>query len=436
MRHLLRAIVILIAVNSWAGPPRAQGSGKKASAYEEDVIFLLEEIEKQAGQFFQPKGIDWKAAAREFRASAKKVRTDEEHLKLCARLLGRLEDGHAGIVESKVKLPDESKGRRWTGPRVLLCTLKDRVFVRASFKDAKARGIEPGMEVVKIDNRPARQWLDAKVVSMREQGEGFSTDHQALYAACHQGLADWEGTPITFDLRGLDGRAKKVTIVRSGGPNFAAIGPAFPPEGLKTLGRQSYGRTASGLGYIHLRDIPGELPDQLDAMLGEVGNAPGWILDMRANGGGGCDHEAVFGRFLASGEKWRQYTGQGKSPFTGPMVVIIDPGVRSAGETVAGMLKEDGRAYVIGEGPTAGMSSQKSTITVPSGLFTVRFSIHSNKARFNGGKGIEGIGVAPHEVVPYDPRDLASGRDTLILRAEKILREGAPRGVVPYAATK
>jgi C-terminal processing protease CtpA/Prc len=118
------------------------------------------------------------------------------------------------------------------------------------------------------------------------------------------------------------------------------------------------------------------------------------------------------------------------------MVVIIDPGVRSAGETVAGMLKEDGRAYVIGEGPTAGMSSQKSTITVPSGLFTVRFSVHSNKARFNGGKGIEGIGVAPHEVVPYDPRDLASGRDTLILRAEKILREGAPRGVVPYAATK
>ena len=61
-----------------------------------------------------------------------------------------------------------------------------------------------------------------------------------------------DGTPIAFELRALDGRAKKVTIVRSGGPNFAAIGPAFPPEGLKTLGRQSYGRTASGLGYIHL----------------------------------------------------------------------------------------------------------------------------------------------------------------------------------------
>jgi C-terminal processing protease CtpA/Prc len=118
------------------------------------------------------------------------------------------------------------------------------------------------------------------------------------------------------------------------------------------------------------------------------------------------------------------------------MVVIVDPGVRSAGETVAGMLKEDGRAYMIGEGPTAGMSSQKSTLAVPSGLFTVRFSVHSNKARFNGGKGIEGIGVPPQEVVPYDPRDLAAGRDTLILRAEKVLADGLPKGAVPYPGGK
>jgi len=73
---------------------------------------------------------------------------------------------------------------------------------------------------------------------------------------------------------------------------------------------------------------------------------------------------------------------------------------------------------------------------VPSGLFTVRFSVHSNKSRFNAGKGIEGIGVPPHEVVPYDPRDLAGGRDTLILRAEKILRDGAPKGAVPYSGGK
>jgi len=169
-------------------------------------------------------------------------------------------------------------------------------------------------------------------------------------------------------------------------------------------------------------------------MLEEIGDVPGLILDMRANGGGGCDHEAVFGRFLAPGEVWRQYTGRGSKPYTGPLVVIIDAGIRSAGETVAGMLKEDGRAYLIGDTPTAGMSSQKAILTVPSGLFTVRFSTGSNKARFNGGKGIEGIGVPPHEIVPYDPAELARGVDTLIRRAEDLLRKGLPTGAVPYRA--
>jgi C-terminal processing protease CtpA/Prc len=352
-------------------------------------------------------------------------------VKLCTRLLARLKDGHAGIAETKVKLPDESKGRRWTGPRVLLVEIGEKVHVRSAFKNAKAQRIEPGMEVVKIDGRPARQWLQDKAAAMRDQGEGYSTEHQALYAACHWGLADWEGTRIAFELSDLDGKKKSTAIVRSGGPNFAPVGPVFPPPGLKTLGRQSWGKTPGGFAYIHLRDVPADLPDQLDKMLAGLGEAPGLVLDMRANGGGGCDHEAVFGRFLAAGEKWRQYTGQGTKPFTGPMVVIIDAGVRSAGETVAGMFKEDGRAYLIGDAPTAGSSSQKATLKVPSGLFTVRFSTGSNKGRFNGGKGIEGIGVPPNEVVPYVPEELRKGVDTQLRRAEEILKGGIPE-IVPY----
>jgi C-terminal processing protease CtpA/Prc len=116
-------------------------------------------------------------------------------------------------------------------------------------------------------------------------------------------------------------------------------------------------------------------------------------------------------------------------------VVIVDAGVRSAGETLLGSFKEDGRAWMIGESATAGMSSSKKTLDLPSGMFSIYFSVHSNKARFNGGRGVEGIGVPPNEVVPYEAKDLAAGVDTLVRRADEILAK-FPADRVRYKAPR
>lgn len=103
-----------------------------------------------------------------------------------------------------------------------------------------------------------------------------------------------------------------------------------------------------------------------------------------------------------------------------------------AAATVAGMFKEDGRAYLIGDSPTAGTSSQKAEVTTPSGLFKIRFSVHTNMARANQGCGIEGIGIGPHEMLPLESQDLAKNQDTLIKRAIELLQSGFPKGVVSY----
>ena len=424
-----RRFLLCGAAAAWLTGRAAADAG--GEVYARDIDFLLAEFEKQAGHFFEAKKIDWPAVIRDFREAVKGVASDTSHLKLCQRLTAKLKDGHAGITQSKITLPNESAGRRWTGPRVHLVTIGDDVFVRLAFKDAESAGLKSGQRVTAIDGIPARQWLEQKVAKLRET-EGYSTDHQALYAACHGGLADWEGTRISFSIQSADGTEKSIFRTRNGGPNFAPIGPIFPPEGLKSLGRQSYGLTKSGLAYIHLRDVPGDLEKQLDAMLAEIGQAPGLILDLRANGGGGCDHAAVFGRFLPKAEIYDRYEGSGPNPYAGPMVVIIDAGVRSAGETVAGMFKETRRAHTIGDSPTAGMSSSKATITVPSGLLTVRFSITSNMSRYNKGKGIEGLGIPPHQLVPYLATDLAAGRDTQITTAEALLLKGTPPEEVDY----
>jgi C-terminal processing protease CtpA/Prc len=403
----------------------------EASACQRDVAFLLDELEKQAGSFFGAKGVDWKAVRAEFTAAAKNVKSEPDHVKLCARLVARLKDGHAQLLDVRVKMPEES---RQHGVGLALCEQDKKVLVKIAFGPAAASGIESGAEVISIDGKKALEWIDAKARELADT-TGFSTAHAARYAACHWGFGGADGTTFSIEIdRGKQGK-KKVTLScdKSGG-NPAYIGPLFPPKDLESIGkRDAFGKLASGYGYIVLRDCAETLPEEMDSALAKIGEAPGLILDMRANGGGGCDHEAVFGRFLAPGEKWRQYTGAGSANYTGPMVVIVDAGTRSTGETVSGMFKEDGRAFMIGPSPTHGMSAQKSEVEVPSKLFKVRFATSSNKQRFNGGKGIEGIGVPPNEVVAWNAKLMQDGIDPMVQRAEELLRKGFPKGAVAYA---
>ncbi len=234
----------------------------RGAPYENDIRFLLDELETKAGTLLKLKGVDWKAVRGQFPKDVKKVRTDGEHVKLASRLVARLRDGHASLVDLKIK----------------------------------------------------------KTVERLSDETGYSTPQMAIYNTCHAGLADWEGTPIDFDLRAQAGK-KHIRIVRQGGPNFVPLGPVFPPPGLKPEGRQSYGKAEGGYGYIHLRDVPGELPEQLDRMLEAIGD---------------------------------------------------------------------------------------------------------------NGKGIEGIGVAPHEITPSDPEDLLKKVDTQIRWAEEILNAGIPKEKVPF----
>lgn len=411
------------------------------TVYETDVAFALDAIERECRDLLRLKGVDWKAVRGDFTKLARTVETPEEHRVLLTRLLARVKDGHAEVVPLEegqdVGWPAELV-ERWessTGPGMFWCRSGKGIYVKNVWNAAADAGVEVGSEVLKVDGVAVSKWLDERIAAESDM-TSFSTPQQAFYHACHWGLSEPPGTRLKLELKTPEGKRTKRTVTY-GKANPAPWGPAFVPAGVEPLGKDlKVGRTARGFGYLHLRRVPGDLPEQVDAALAKLDEPPGLILDFRANGGGGCDHDALLGRFVPRGtELERAGAGRlpsaGPNPYGGPIVVIVDAGARSAGETASGMFQADGRAYGIGETPTAGMSAQKTTIELPSRLFGLYVATRSNKARFQDGRGIEGIGVIPHEIVEYDPAELAAGVDTLIRRAEELLAD-FPADAVPY----
>jgi C-terminal processing protease CtpA/Prc len=408
------------------------------STCERDVAFALAELGKRCATLIEQKKIDWKEVAAEMTAAAKAAKDDADHLLVLERLVARLQDGHAEVQPSEatkgVVLPSRYVIDR-TGPGLFLCRAESKLLVKAAWKNAGAAGIKPGMEIVKIDGKPALEWMDRRVAELRDF-ISFSTAQQSWFFACHQGLALPRGTRLDLELKDAKGKklARTVDCVDA---NQVPPGPAFPPAGLKGTKDVEWGRTAGGFGYVHVRRSPSDLPQQIDealAGLAPLSKVPGLVLDFRGNSGGSFDHDALFGRFVPAGKTvsfGNTYASVGANPYGGPIVVIVDGSVRSAGETAAGIFKEDGRAYMIGESPTAGMSSKKETIELPSGRFSLYVSVGGNMGRFNGGRGIEGIGVVPHELVAFTAKDLDAGVDTLIARAEALLKK-FPADKVPY----
>jgi hypothetical protein len=408
------------------------GQAKGKTDYAADVRFAAQEIETRCAALIKLKAIDWKKSVAPLLKEAEKIAGDAEHAVLLTRLLARLRDGHAAVLPT-----ERTKGLRLdepprAGPGFFLCRNGAKILVKNPDDPEGKDGFRPGSEVVSIEGKPAAAWLDARVRTLADR-VSFSTEAQAFYYACHWGLAEPVGAKTQWELRDAKGKTVRRTAEhRRGG--MVPDGPAFPAAGLAGDKDVRWAKTASGFGYVHLRRCPDDLPARIDEALAALGDVPGLILDFRANGGGGFDHEAFMGRFVPSGTKLsfaKTYVPAGPRQYAGDVVVLIDAGVRSAGETAAGIFKEDGRGYLLGESATAGMSSQKTEIALPSGLFTLRVSVASNMGRFAGGKGIEGRGVEPHELVPYAASDLDRGVDTLIRVAEERLRK-FPRDRVPY----
>jgi carboxyl-terminal processing protease len=163
-------------------------------------------------------------------------------------------------------------------------------------------------------------------------------------------------------MRGKEGTTVKVGIVREGSPEPLQFTLKRSRVQLHSVSSQL---AEPGFGYVRISEFSETTGKELDAALAELrktNRAPlkGLVLDLRNNPGGVLEAAvAVADAFLDSGlivsakgrtpeSKFEMSATPGDALKGAPIVVLVDGGSASAAEIVAGALKDDHRATLMG----------------------------------------------------------------------------------------
>ena len=163
-------------------------------------------------------------------------------------------------------------------------------------------------------------------------------------------------------MRGKEGTTVKVGIVREGSPEPLQFTLKRSRVQLHSVASQL---AEPGFGYVRISEFSETTGQELDAALAglrKTNRAPlkGLVLDLRNNPGGVLEAAvAVADAFLDSGvivsakgrtpeSKFEMSATPGDALKGAPIVVLVDGGSASAAEIVAGALKDDHRATLMG----------------------------------------------------------------------------------------
>ncbi|HVY55826.1 MAG TPA: MXAN_5808 family serine peptidase [Thermodesulfobacteriota bacterium] len=201
-------------------------------------------------------------------------------------------------------------------------------------------------------------------------------------------------------LRGPKGTEVSIYIMREG---FAApreyklVRDTIVIESVETF------KLDDGIEYVRIRDFQ---KNTLDSIISNIQNdvsqdPKGIILDLRGNPGGLLDQaERISDLFLKSGvivttkignSAKRYHANDKDQQYNGKIVVLVDAGSASASEIVAGALKNNERAIVIGE-RTFGKGSVQQIFDLNDGS-ALKLTIAQYLTP--GDKSIQDVGVTP-----------------------------------------
>ena len=343
---------------------------------------------------YDPKlhGVDWPAAGLKYGAEAVAAADDQALYAALGAMVGLLKDSHTHALS-----PTQAKERR-TQTRARTGFYMTRVEGRwivselVAGSPAELAGVKTGWVVV------------------ARNGTAFGERSEARPKVGE--VAQWEF---------LDDRDQPVAL-------------AIVAESLSTKPRQEVRVLAGGVVYLRFDAFDPADRRWLSDQLKTNRAAPGVVIDLRRNPGGGTislgitigeffDRAVDCGTFITRGgyrggkSSWQI----GSARYGGSVVVLVDGATGSAAEIFAAVLQEHGRATIVGR-KTAGAVLASGYHGLPDGgeLQLSRQDYVTPK-----GRRLENEGIEPDVKVVRTVADVRVGRDVDLEAALRVLAKEA-----------
>ncbi len=214
-------------------------------------------------------------------------------------------------------------------------------------------------------------------------------------------------------LRGEPGTQVTVWVTREGDGGWQGVKPFTLTREIIKVRSVEHRALDQGIGYVRLKQFQATSFMELEAALDDLrakGPLRGLVLDLRGNPGGLLDQAArIADKFLidgtivstvgaSEGREEKRAKGPGTEPMY-PLIVLVNGSSASASEIVAGALKNNDRALIVGQQTFGKGSVQLVFPDITSEKAALKLTIAQYLTP--GDISIQGVGVTPD--IELDP---------------------------------